>query len=912
MSINKNAKFTAVIAVYNNEQYAEDLYRSIDRQLASYSDFEVVLVDDGSTDSSLALALKWQQKSDVDIRVVAQENSGVSSARNLGISNSLGEWITFVDSDDILHPKYFFSLAEFLSRDTYASASMLTTRSVIFHEGKGTTVDNHPLSWKYKRGDRLVSLTKEPHVVHLGGHSTVVKRQVVVEADLRFNDDVKPGFEDADFNGRYLAQFDEPILGLVASARYFYRKRANGSSLIDTTWTKPEKFTHEPTFGHLGMLKSITETRGYTPVWAQNTVLYSLYWYFLADRSWNSPIASVDTHILDEFWVTLHKIFRYIDVETIRKFSLRNYGWYLSEGVLRQFKDVSIVASDTPIVYKWGVPDRKNGTQKYVYSFLGEQPKEQFRVNGRRVRSLNAKSIANYSFGHVLMYERVLFVAAKPGMEIRLNGQIAKIAKMPSFNRLPRFDKNPEPYLNLARGREKISPQQRVSSLRKSNKSPLALLIGGALALFEKSREEAWVNNTHVFTSGFQIVSRVAKRRGSKKALSLQASRDAKFVDTAKNAREFAKYDDAWIFIDRTDRGDDNAEHLYRYVLLNHPEINAWFMIERNSRDWTRLASDGFKMIPYGEDVAVAPVLRAKFILSSHMDSGIFDLVDRIRFGGSPARRVFLQHGMNMNDISKWLNTKQLPLVIASSRPELEAFVADKGPYRITRSEVKLTGLPRHDQLIAKAKSHKKNGRSVVMIAPTWRKDLATQLESASSDEERSSILISSRFYEEWARVIESTTLRSAVDEGGLEIVFALHDHLSDFAELFSFSGKISVVPYSGMSVQDMLVRSRLVITDYSSLSTEASIAGAAVMYHQFDIASIYNGSHSFRKDWFDYSRDGFGPVSYTISDFERNLALLVANKWKSSRLYKSRLRRTIPFLDGKSCARVVREVKAL
>lgn len=903
---------TAVIAVYNNASYAADLYRSIDAQTISAEMLDIILVNDGSTDNSLELAQAWQEVSLFDVTIIDTENAGVSAARNVGIEAARGEWLTFVDSDDVLHTDYFSAIQEFNRRDRFQKSSMMATRSIIFNEGTGIVVDNHPLGWKFKRGDRLVDINLEPQVVHLGGHSTVVRRDVVMANSLRFNDDVKPGFEDADFVGRYLGKFETPVMGLVSSARYYYRKRANGTSLIDTTWSKPEKFSHEPRFGHLGMLRAVTVDRGYTPVWAQNTVLYSLYWYFLADRSWNSPIAGVDQRLLDQFWNTLHEIFKYIDVSTIRNFGLRNYGWYLSEGILRQFKETSWVESEKRIVYRWGGVDQKTRSRRFVYSFVGERPGERFYINGTEVKALHKKTINNRSFGHVLMYERTITLPADGKLTICFDQIPCEIVDLPAFNRLPYFRQNVEPELQLAESVFVTSPQRVVRKRRDWDGSWVSWVCSGAGALHRRSVEEAWVNDKSIVESVTDIISRVVMRRVRRLTGQFGAHFDKKIVQRARTSQKFDQYADAWLFIDRPDRGDDNAEHLYRYVRDQHPEINAWFMIKNDARDWNRLQADGFRLLPYGSDASIPAVLRAKFVLSSHMDAGIFDLIDRKRFGGTPARRVFLQHGMNMNDISKWLNTKTLPLMITSARPELEALVADKTAYRISNREAKLTGLPRHDRLVALSEKSPKEGRRVILVAPTWRKYLSDELARAASALERQSILEGSQFYEEWSGVLCSESFKKIVEDNELQIVFALHDHLSEFADLFKFGDHVTVMPYREMSVQEVLASTRLLITDYSSLSTEAAIAGAAVIYYQFDADSIYRGLHSFKKDWFDYSDNGFGPVCLDRDEFENSIKSLESNAWNSYAVYEKRLRETLPYLDGSACSRVMEEIMAL
>ena len=91
--------FSVIVPVYNNKQFLSRCVNSILCQ--SFTNFELILVDDGSTDDSNIICDEFAQK-DLRVRVLHKENGGVSSARNLGLENAEGEWVLFVDSDDYL------------------------------------------------------------------------------------------------------------------------------------------------------------------------------------------------------------------------------------------------------------------------------------------------------------------------------------------------------------------------------------------------------------------------------------------------------------------------------------------------------------------------------------------------------------------------------------------------------------------------------------------------------------------------------------------------------------------------------------------------------------------------------------------------------------------------------------------
>ena len=88
-----------IIPVYNAERFIEGCIRSVTTQ--SYSDFELILIDDGSTDASGTICDENVQK-DTRVRVIHKRNEGVSIARNVGIKEARGEYIIFLDADDLM------------------------------------------------------------------------------------------------------------------------------------------------------------------------------------------------------------------------------------------------------------------------------------------------------------------------------------------------------------------------------------------------------------------------------------------------------------------------------------------------------------------------------------------------------------------------------------------------------------------------------------------------------------------------------------------------------------------------------------------------------------------------------------------------------------------------------------------
>lgn len=120
-------KVSIIIPIYNVEKFLDKLITSLIQQ--TYKNIEIILVDDGSPDKSGTICDKYAAQ-DNRIKVIHKENDGVSQARNSGLDEATGEYITFVDGDDWLEPdciEYFVSLIEATNSDMAFSDKNFST-----------------------------------------------------------------------------------------------------------------------------------------------------------------------------------------------------------------------------------------------------------------------------------------------------------------------------------------------------------------------------------------------------------------------------------------------------------------------------------------------------------------------------------------------------------------------------------------------------------------------------------------------------------------------------------------------------------------------------------------------------------------------------------------------------------------
>lgn len=367
--------------------------------------------------------------------------------------------------------------------------------------------------------------------------------------------------------------------------------------------------------------------------------------------------------------------------------------------------------------------------------------------------------------------------------------------------------------------------------------------------------------------------------------------------------------DDSWIFIDRDSQADDNAEHLYRFILNNNLKKDFYFALNRNSQDWDRLEDEGFDLIEFGSYDFEIKLKKCSKIISSNIDHYIDNYFgDNYEYS---KKIVFLQHGVIKDDLSNWLNTKKnLQCFITSTQAEYNSIVGDSSTYKFGKKEVVLTGLPRHDYLIkSKDKSEK-----TILIMPTWRSQIVGKTIGLTNERNINDDFLTSDFYENWKKIIHSHTLKKLVNTHGYKVIFAPHVNISMYIDHFDIPNYINIWNKMNTeeSIQSLFVKSEILITDYSSVAFEMAYLEKPVIYYQFDKDTIFSGNHTYQKGYFEYEKDGFGPVVEEVEEVEQALDQILQNDGKALEPYLTRMQETFKFKDGRCCERVYDAIVAL
>lgn len=369
------------------------------------------------------------------------------------------------------------------------------------------------------------------------------------------------------------------------------------------------------------------------------------------------------------------------------------------------------------------------------------------------------------------------------------------------------------------------------------------------------------------------------------------------FLQSILLATKKSQYMHSWVVCDRLSNADDNGEHLYRYILKTHPELNAYYVLDVNSKDWSRLEKEGFRLIRCGTKCHREALKYCDFLISSHADDYIVNY-----FGEHTdwkKKFVFLQHGVTKDNLSSWLNFKKISLLVTTTKEEYKSFVDESSPYVIKENEVQLLGMPRYDRLLEL--NHPQN---VILVAPTWRKYLHEM--SSISD------IKSSKYIRAWQSFLGSESLKRICQSYNYQLIFYPHQHILNFLPLFKLPSYVQIYTSTG-GIQQLIGSASLLVTDYSSLAFEMGFLNKPVVYYQFDRDDVFNlHKHTYSKGYFSYECDGFGEVTYTEQDLLLKINELLKSKCKPERTYLERMRRTFFLRDGKNCERVFNAIKSL
>ena len=259
------AKISIIIPVYNTEQYLKECIESI--LLQDYKDFEAIFVDDGSQDASYSIINKFVNR-DERIKLYHQNNAGVSAARNLGLKYAKGDYIAFIDSDDIISPNYLDRLYQCAIQ--YRPDIVL---SGIVYMRNGDETGRVALT------EGALSLKTEVDLIHFfktplltSPVSKLYKRQIICDNNIQFDTSISFA-EDKDFNLQYFQHIQDAHT--LSYCGYLYRDVE--TSLSHRKYEYRYRIEHKHWGVKRGMLESLQDYGSKGECYLTNQLFYLIY-----------------------------------------------------------------------------------------------------------------------------------------------------------------------------------------------------------------------------------------------------------------------------------------------------------------------------------------------------------------------------------------------------------------------------------------------------------------------------------------------------------------------------------------------------------------------------------------------------------------------------------------------------------
>ena len=890
--------FSIVMAVYNVEKYLGEAVESLVKQTFPFSQVELILVNDGSTDSSPKICESVAAKYPNNVVYISQQNQGVAAARNAGIDVARGRYINFMDSDDLLEATTLEHVAAFFSRNE--SVRIATIPFYMFGAQNGP----HILNYKFS-GDPVVHIDEDWDTYFMSSSVSFAHRASL--GNHRFTVGKKYG-EDAELMLALVMQ--ERKFGLVGDAKYLYRKRVDQAiSAMDLANEDPDYYI--PYFRNLlSTLARYRSEDGRTHKYAQAVVFYDVAWKLVKEEIPDfvqknfDDFAELVLEILDEIDEDVLRASRVLTQRIQRAAILSWKGSRefptVGKGLFRVEQTgskIEVVDSDGTVRgslantrFNVDVFDYQDGHLSILgyYNQLFDQESMEFYIETSVGRRIEASPV---SYRHPTSYLLGQPIFQAKGFAFKISKGALRAAKY--FSIVARY--------NAKTVVSKILFVGQSAKIQSNNK--YSYLVGdGMLLRYVRRSKRVRIEQASLLSVlkqelcfGFELLK---QKSGKAEWLAIIPPIMAvRLIARLGNMFGKAKRN---MFIDRVDKADDNAEVLYKYYQRHAPrQWKNYFVIDKRSPDFGRLRRSGVKLVSYGSITHLFLLLTARNIFSSHADHMMFSFprLDKYLRDVKRFRFVFLQHGITKDDMSHWLRRswQNFSLFVTSSHGEYAHIL--NGDYQYTSEQVALTGFPRFDLLSGDTQKER-----IILMMPTWRQGIIGRYDPKTKRIPYSEMFKQSEFFAKWNGVLNNQNFLQAIGEKGYKILFVPHPSIRQQLGDFDLNG-VTVAPYESRYVE-LLRSGSVLVTDYSSVMFDFAYLKRPVLYYQFD-----SGNWDRENSFFSYEDDGFGPVVNTETDLVSEILRVIDRGAKMEARYVDRVTSFYAFHDKSNCERVFKAV---
>jgi len=874
--------FSVIMAIYNTGRYLEDSINSLVNQTINFEkNIQLILVNDGSTDNSEEVCLKYQRIYSKNIIYIKIEHSGVSKARNIGLNFIEGLFINFLDPDDKWnYQAFYFALLFFkFNRNIDLVAGRLK-----FFESSDRY---HPLDYKFNK-TRIVNLSQEYYSIHQSASSAFFRYSYI--KGKKFDENAFSG-EDTIFVNNLL--LEKPIMGLIREAIYLYRRRADSSSTVQNQKLKKEFY-----------FRTLNQVEKY--LLNKSKALYGKIMPFIQFYIGYDILFRIKSNA-----------FKILDINSLRHYYL------IIEELLNQIDDKYILEQrNVPNNYKLFVLSKKYNRdlrydmiiQNNNFYYMNYTMIDMSNIIIWRVLEINNNILILVGKDKLWIPEENYFYYCKIGDNtfypkyyeysnydsISIYGTIRK-GRIVVFE-IPLNQKNQTQILKFFISCFQFNEEILTSLGCFSHIPPISggyYISENYIIKFIENRFVIYqyrINLHNIFEINY---CRKLKSLNKIDLIHLRR-KSINYMFRAKNKNKI------WLINDRHDQAGDNGEYFFRYLKSkNYKGIKIYFAIDKNCSDYQRLYPLG-DVLDLNSQKYLNIFLIADKIISSISNSWVTNpfnddyqyIRDLPHF-----ENIFLQHGIIKDDLSNYLNwlNKKYDYFVTSSKKEYKSLLNYK--YGYNKNNIILTGLPRYDNL--QRLKNIINVKKKIIIIPTWRINIKGTIDLITYESIHSEIFIYTDFYKFYNKLINDQNLLLYMNKFNYTGIFCLHPCFS--AQWIDFNQNEFFSVRKKCNYQKFLLEGSLLITDYSSIFFDFGYLRKPVIYSHFDYDE-YRSNH-YQEGYFDYEKDGFGPVCRDLNCTVNEIIYEIKNNCLLRAKYLQRIKKFFTFSDENNCQRIFREI---
>ena len=337
----------------------------------------------------------------------------------------------------------------------------------------------------------------------------------------------------------------------------------------------------------------------------------------------------------------------------------------------------------------------------------------------------------------------------------------------------------------------------------------------------------------------------------------------------------------------------DNGYYFYKYVREKHPSDYCFYAMTFDSAGYDKVAKLG-NVIKWGGLKHWLFYMSANLNISSQKSGNpapIFWYILHVKLG-LYKDRVFLQHGITKDD-SKWIyyNQTRFKYFVCGAKREYDYIL---GKFGYKKDSLLLTGFPRWDSL--KDASRKQKQKSI-LIMPTWRNWLGGDKNKMFKNRN----FLSTDYYKSWSGFLKNQDFIKYIEENNIRVYFYPHINMRSFLKFFNSPSRNIKILSPDDNIQRFFSKCNLMVTDYSSVAFDFAFLNKPVIYYQFDLKEYRARQH--QEGYFDYKKDGFGPVVDNMDDILRSIKKLI-NATKTVD-YGMRAKIFFTLHDARNCERL-------